>query len=518
LVQRERDGDDLPVIATRELMQFENVVPLRWPSGPLEIARREKGEGFNSQIRQTLERWHDPAMLEFLKDTAIDCIVISWAAGLAADAEQQRTAAPLIEAARQRNLAVVGWVDGTADHNAAIAAAKAAGLTAVAIRGMHGSSDFPAITWSDRADVAWDSTAPVVAIGGNVWPGVSLASGGADASAGPTGVPWLDSNGWYIQMARARLKAPLWVVFDPPAGPAVPSPQSYVKAICDSEAAGGRWVISLDDNLRSGLAAGNTAAWKDIASAAAFFKDHPDWKSYRSLGLVGVISNFAGSDFDLTGEILNLMARRDLLFRVIWKSQAMAQAMPQPFTGLKALIYADAAMPEQPLRRKITDFVEQGGLLITGPAWGKAGTPAPPDFQTQFDVLAVGKGRLAVARNAIDDPYQLAGETQLLLSHRNDLVKIYNSPSSGCTRYTASPDGKTALLQCLSYADGRRAGLRTIWVRDRHPSTRLWTIEAPPVTLDAHTSEDYAGVEYHLPANATQAYLALEFERQRREA
>jgi hypothetical protein len=132
-------------------------------------------------------------------------------------------------------------------------------------------------------------------------------------------------------------------------------------------------------------------------------------------------------------------------------------------------------------------------------------------------VLAVGKGRLAVARNALDDPYQVAVETQLLLSHRNDLVKIYNSPSSGCTRYTASPDGKTALLQCLSYADGRRAGLRTIWVRDRHRSTRLWTIEAPAVTLDAHTSDEYAGVEYHLPANAAQAYLALEFERQRKE-
>jgi hypothetical protein len=498
-------------------MQFENVVPLRWPSGPLEIARREKSESFNSQIRQTLERWHDAAALEFLKNTAIDCIVMSWAGGLAVDAEQQRTAAPLIEAARRRNLAVVGWVDGKADHNAAITSAKAAGLTAAAIRGLQGSSDFPVIAWSDREDVAWDSTAPAAAIGGNVWPGVSLAGGGADASAGPTGVPWLDSNGWYIQMARARLKAPLWIVFDPPGGPAVVPPQSYVKAICDSEAAGGRWVISLDDKLRSDLAAGNTAAWKDIAVAAGFFKNHPDWKSYRSLGLVGVISGFGGDDFGLTGEILNLMARRDLLFRVIWKSQAMAQAMPQPFTGLKALIYADAAMPEQPLRRKITDFVEQGGLLITGPQWGKAGAPAPPGFQTQFDVLAVGKGRLAVARKAIDDPYQVAVETQLLLSHRNDLVKIYNSPSSGCTRYTASPDGKAALLQCLSYTDGRRVGLRTIWVRDRHRSTRLWTIDAPPVALDAHTSDEYAGVEYHLPANVTQTYLALEFERQRRE-
>jgi hypothetical protein len=46
----------------------------------------------------------------------------------------------------------------------------------------------------------------------------------------------------------------------------------------------------------------------------------------------------------------------------------------------------------------------------------------------------------------------------------------------------------------------------------------MWTIGALPVALEAHASDDYAGVEYHLPENATQAYLALEFERQRREA
>jgi hypothetical protein len=493
-------------------MQFDNTVPLRWPSGPLEIARREKSAGFDAQIRQTLERWHDPAALEFLKGTAIDCIVISWAAGLATDAEQQRTAAPLIEAAKRLNLAVVGWVDGTADHNSAIAAAKAAGLTAVAIHELRGNSDFPVIAWCERTDVPWDSTAPAVAIGGNVWPGVAASSGGGSSSAGPTGVPWLDSNGWYIQMARARLKAPLWVVFDPPAAPAVVPAQSYVKAICDSETAGGRWVIALDDKLRADLAAGNAAGWKDIAAAAGFFEAHPDWKSYRSLGLVGVVSDFEGANFDLSGEILNLMARRDLLFRVIWKSQAIEK----PLSGLKALVYADAKPPEPAVRRKITAFVEQGGLLVAGREWGKAGVPTPPDFETQFDVFAVGKGRLAIAKEAIDDPYQLAAETQLLLSHRNDLVKIYNSPSAGCTRYTASPDGRTALLQCLSYADSRWAGLRTIWVRERYPSTRLWTLDAPAAALEAHPSEEYTGVEYRVPEKATQAYLALEFERQRK--
>ena len=493
-------------------MQLENAVPLRWPSGPLEIARRGKSEGFDPEIRQTLERWHDPAALEFLNGTAVDCIAISWAAGLPADAEQQRTAGPLIDAARRRNLAVVGWVDGAGDRKAAIAAAKTAGREAVAIGGAAGSSDLPAIAWCEREDVPWDSTASAVAIGGNVWPGVNMASGGGAASAGPTSVPWLDSNGWYIQMARARLKAPLWLTFDPPGKGEAVLPRSHVKAICDSEAAGGRWVISHDAKLRSGLAAATPAAiegWKQIAAAAAFFKGHANWKSYRSLGLMGVTSDFAGDNFGLTGEILNLMARRDLLFQVIWKSQAMEQT----FSGLQALLYADSTMPDPALRRKIADFMEQGGLLLTSPAWGKEGKPAPPDFETQFDVSAVGKGRLAVARKAIDDPYEVAVDTQFLLSHRNDLVKTYNGASSGCTRYTASADGKTALLQCLSYADGGRAGLRTIWVREKYRSARLLTIGGQPAPIDGQPSDEYIGAEYHLPANAPQNYVALEFER-----
>lgn len=492
---------------------LQNMVPLRWPSGPLEIALREKTEGFNARIRQTLERWHEPAALAMLDGTPIDCIVMNWAAGLPADAEQQRTAAPLLQAARQRNLAVVGWVDSPADQQGALAAAKAAGLAAVAFRKFQGSSDLPVIAWSDRADVPWDSPAAAVAITGNVWPGVHIASGGGggDASSGPTSLPWLDSNGWYIQMARARLRGPLWVVFDPPGKGAVVPARGYANAICDSEAAGGRWVISLDDDLRAGIAAGTAApleTWKQIAAAARFFQEHADWKSYGSLGLVGVISDFTGADFELSGEILNLMARRDLLFRAIWKSQAAVQ----PFTGLKALVYADAAPPGPALRRKLADFVEQGGLLVTGPGWGAQGKPALPDFETQFDVRTLGKGRLAVARKEMTDPYQVAVDTQFLLSHRNDLVKIYNSASSGCTRFTASADGKKALLQCLSYADSGRGGRCTVWVRQKYRNTRLFAIGAQPVSLDPAASEEYAGVEYHLPANTPLSYLALEFE------
>lgn len=464
-------------------LDLGNAVPMRWPGAP---------------------QWYRPAALEILRGTPIDCIVVTWAAG--------SPAAPLVDAARKQGLAVVGWIEGAADRGPALAAARSAGLSAVAIRDFQGSADLPVIAWSERPDVAWESMGPVVAIAGNLWPGVSGGQSGGGASAGPTSVPWLDSNSWYIQMARARLRAPLWVVFDPPGKGSVFSAQAYINAIADSEVAGGRWLISLDDDLCAGLAGGaatSLESWKQIAGAVRFFREHAEWKSYRSLGLMGVISDFSGPNFDLSGEILNLMARRDLLFRVIWKSQAAAD----PLTGLKAVLYADAAAPDAALRRKLMAFVEQGGLLITGPGWGAQGTPTPPDFDTQFDVRALGKGRLAVARQELSDPYTVAVDAQFLLSHRHDLVKIYNAPSSGCTRFTASDDGKKSLLQCLSYADGGRGGggLRTIWVREQFAKAKLWGIGADPVSVSAERSEEYSGVEYHLPASAPRSYLALEF-------
>lgn len=53
-------------------LNLENAIPMRWPSGPLEIARREKTEGFGPRVRQTLERWHQPATLEILQNAPID--------------------------------------------------------------------------------------------------------------------------------------------------------------------------------------------------------------------------------------------------------------------------------------------------------------------------------------------------------------------------------------------------------------------------------------------------------------
>jgi hypothetical protein len=485
-----------------------NAVPMRWASGPLEIALRGKTDGFTPQHRQTLERFHDPASLEILKDSPIDCLLLSWAAGLPEDAVQQKSATALVAAARQRNLAVVGWVKGSADHAAAIAAARAAGLAAVAMQDFRGQADFPVIPWGERAKMPWDAPGPLLAATGNVWPGVTMA--GFGDNAGPTAVPWLDSNGWFVQMARARTQKPLWLMFDPPGKGRVLTAANYQTAICDAEITGGRWAISLDDTLRAGLTEGNATArdtFSQIGETIMFFKKHADWRTFRPLGAFGVVSDFAGDNYDMSGEILNLAARRNLQFRVIWKSQALEQ----PFKRLKAILYADKAAPGAQLRRKLMDFAQQGGLLITGPQWGPAGTPADPGFDTQFAVRNFGKGRLAVAKGELTDAYQVAVEAQFLVSHANDLVKIYNSSSSGCTLVMGSPDGKRALVQVLAFATGRGSSARTVWVREKYRAASLWSIgAAAPLRIEPVPADEYFGVECQIPS-AIPGYFALEF-------
>lgn len=485
----------------------QNLIPMRWPSGPLEVSRRQKSEGFTPQVQQVLTRWHDPVALDILKDTPVNCLVVSWAAGLPEDSQQQKTAGPLVGEAGRRKLSVVGWVEGTADHNAAIAAAKSAGLSAVAIQGFKGKPDPLVIPWGDRAHAPWDSAVPVMLITDNVWPGVRGLQGGANA--GPTALPWLDSNGWYIQLARARTKSDVWVMFEPPGGRTVVPAQSHPMAVCDAEAAGGRWVISLDDTLRARLAEGNATGqqtWKGTVAAAAFFEKHREWKSYRPLGNIGVISDFSGANFDLSEEILNLMSRKGALYQVIWKQQAMAQ----PFTGLKALVYADSEQPFKELKQKIMSFVESGGLLVTGPKWGSEGKSLGPDVHPRFDVCALGKGRLAVAKEELADPYQISIDTQILLSHANDQVRLFGGGASRGYHFTGSADDKTALLQLLTYASGRAISQMTVWVHRSVRSARLWSLQAAVPAPVEHVAAEYGGTDLHVASMPSYAALELE--------
>ena len=87
------------------------------------------------------------------------------------------------------------------------------------------------------------------------WAGVRMSRGqGGGTSAGPTGVPWVNSNGWAVRLAAAlHPDTAIWVQAPPAEGARI-TPDSYLITMSDSASHGGRWVTTLDTALAAGLA------------------------------------------------------------------------------------------------------------------------------------------------------------------------------------------------------------------------------------------------------------------------
>ncbi|MGH9630063.1 MAG: hypothetical protein ACRD7E_17235, partial [Bryobacteraceae bacterium] len=115
--------------------QHSDWIPMRWPSGPLELALAGSP---SPETREANEAWHKPGSLAFLENSPVNCILVTWSADREEDAAQQRTLAPLLAQAQKQGIAVVGKV--SSDREPDFASAKAAGLSAVWLEGAFGGT------------------------------------------------------------------------------------------------------------------------------------------------------------------------------------------------------------------------------------------------------------------------------------------------------------------------------------------------------------------------------------------
>jgi len=339
------------------------------------------------------------------------------------------------------------------------------------------------------------------------WPGVKMARGrgAAQAMGGPTGVPWVDSNGWLIRLQSAlHPENSIWVDA-PPDGNARIAAGSYLVAIADSASHGGRWILSLDTQLAAGLHTRTPQAldtWKNVTAAAGFFAARKTWPGYAPVGVVGVVSDFSGQNEFFSRELLNLLDRAGQHYRILIREAAAIN--DASFTSLRALIYFDIEPPAPGLRKQILAFVEAGGILITGPKWGELpDTPAKSDEHPRFSWRALGKGRVAVAHEDPGDPYLWANDSVVLVSHRYDLVRFWNGGATG-SYYTMSPGQKQAVVHLLFYAN-RGPDSASVRIAGRFREVKAWTIDGP-VKVEIDSQKD--AVEVHLPQ--VSQYVALE--------
>jgi hypothetical protein len=483
-----------------------NWIPLRWVCGPLEIERGKRRETFTAREADVLRAWAEPAALDLLSGSPVSCLVVTWADGSAGDEDHQRALTSLVAAARQRGLSVVGWVSGAADLGRAATTARASGLTALA-------TDSPALVPGTEVlrfrRRGFDPRPPSEFLGDldAVWPGLRTdLKADADATSGPTAAPWLDSNGWYIHLARSLVDpGALWLAFEPPdLGQALPC-TAYLHAVADAEAYGGRWMVALDPHLRVGLTDGKPSAldtWATIGRSLAFFRQHRAWAGYVPAGPLGVMSDYEGTNEFLSFEMLNLLARQGSLYRILEKGTALQAS----FDGLDAVVYVDGTPPPADLLRKLYAFADGGGTLVTPPGWEERGEHDADAWPSRYRVFRYGRGRLAVAREEAPDPQVLAEDTQLLTSHRNDRVRVFNA-GTALFHHAVSADGRSGVLHTFLFPTPNKRLPMTVWFRKPWASARTWRVDAMEAASAGRTAVE-PGVEFHLPP--VTEYCALE--------
>ena len=483
-------------------------VPMRWPAGPLDIALRKNVKGFSPETAELLSAWLDPASLALVQGSPVNCLVVSWASGLPEDAAQQQALKPLIDKGRQAGLDFAGIVEGKADRPAAIAAAQSAGLAAVIMDGdPPANAGIPVIPRCEHAHLAWTANSPLLGISDGKWPGIPQD---INQAGGPTNLPWVDSNGAVLQIARALAPGKgVWIEFDPPPQQAAPAAEGYMLAVADPASYGARWVISLDDALRADLTAKKQPAvdtWNKVAGMLAFFEQHKQARNYEAAGLLAVISDFAGPNWFPGEEAVNLLPRLREPFRAIARSRAAAAS----FAGLRAIYYVDREPPEAQLRQKLIAFANDGGTLFVPSNWpNPEGPPAAAEPYLLFSLRTLGKGRLAVCKEDHPNTYDTVADIQNIVSHRNDLLRLYNAASMNFF-YEASAQGGRGVIHLLNYSRRPASDGPLFYVKEPQKSARLVSPElASPAELQ-WAPQEAGGAELALPRISVYGAVELE--------
>jgi len=337
------------------------------------------------------------------------------------------------------------------------------------------------IVWSER------ETPEGVTVRRGQWPQVRNArEGGADA--GPTGKPWIHSNGWAIQLAQAQEPGKtVWLAHEPPESP---RPGSFLLAAIEAEAYGGRWILPA-----------RVPAAENVIAALEFFEEHAAWRNWRTVAAVGVMSDFKGANLFLSTEVLNLASRRPLPYLVF---DSARQQWPS-LAGLRALAYLDSGSVPGDLRARLMTFAASGRLLI---APGGFITSVSGSSRLGYNIHATGKGEVAIPPRKWVDPFLVANDIHLLVGREADVLRLYNAGSMNC-HYTQSPDGKRAVVHLLNYGLRAAAHAVTVALAQPYRSARLFTLDAPKgVAIDVAATR--FGVEIGLPEFAVYAAIELE--------
>jgi len=461
-------------------------VPIRWTGGPLELAWRlqTKRPPADPTIRDVLAHWYEPATLGLLENSNANCLLVTFSAPAeaAVAVQQQELVKTYAEAAHKVGLAVLGLVYAPGDAPRIAADAVHAGLDGLVLDGdfkpgfastlRNAATALPVIEIvKEAAAVRWNSALTISAVAGVPPSAHNLADMGIRGT--PSSQPWIQSNLWLVRSLRLVMPSrPVWVSSQLEN----PSAQDYARAVADASAAGGRWIISLDDTLRAKLRSRDPAAlatWRQLNSYLKYAETQGVSLSPTAYGNVGIVvdpANAGSSD-----EYLSLMTRRQVPYRLVPRSELNAASIAK----LRALVVIDLDPPSAAESKLLQQFAEDGGTVIAGPSWGNAPANEP------FAELPAGKGRVVVYKDP--DPESVAKDLKELLEDSDLGVVPFNVPSV-ITLVAGGGTEQPLQVQLVNYFDHPVEAI-TLRVAGKYKSARMETPEDAPVNLPVRDGE-----------------------------
>lgn len=473
----------------------EKWVPIRWTGGPLELAWRTRAKTLPASAadRDAIARWYEPATLSLLDELPANCLLVTWSAPADAGAEatQQQLVKTYAEGAHKRNLAVLGLVYAPGDASKIAADTARAGLDGLVLEGEFGP-EFPVAlrkaagsllvieVAKDAAPLRW-KPAPIVAVDGVAPSGCHLSEMGIRGA--PSSEPWIESNVWLVQsFGLSSPSHPVWISSRLENASAA----DYARAVADAAAAGGHWIISLDDALRARLRAGDASAletWRRLSNYVKFAENHAEWRALVPYGNVGIVLDPASANPDSADEYLSLTTRRHVPYQLLARPDLNAAVMAK----FRTLVATQLDPPTAAERKLLQEFAENGGLVMVAPSWGGASKSEP------FTEVPAGKGRVVVYKDP--EPEAVARDLKEMLADDELGVVPFNVPSV-LTFVSGGGAGQPLLVQLLNYFDHPVEAI-TLRVAGKFHSARLETPESAALELPLQATE--GGTEVRIP-------------------
>jgi hypothetical protein len=316
-----------------------------------------------------------------------------------------------------------------------------------------------------------------IAVREGAWPRVLAAQTRKDAAeAGATGAAWVDSNSGLVRIAQTMEPGkPVWLSTAPPGGKEVVPLDEFARAVTEASVYGARWIIRLDERFRTEIENRSDAGlreWKRVTTALNFFEKHAEWRAFNPLASLAVISDFEGDNKLMAEEFLILAPRRHLAFRAIRKADAEKASL----AGIKAILYIDGGPPAGALREKFLEFARAGGLIIS--PMGIVKEEAKESFMA-YHVHRLGKGRVAVPKEAWTDPFMLVAEVQLLMSNRENVVQVWNGGAMN-SHYLVDANQSRGVVHLIHYSSGPTQPV-TLGFSARYRAAKVYTLESEKV-------------------------------------